>query len=171
MSDSETLSYRQIQVGNLTIGMVGLEELFETLRNRNVPPDEAAIADLLQGARRHNYIPPAADEKMGVVLLREYRQFCARPAAEGSRPAGYGTWRGHPRETVPWFPTIHTELCDGCGACLRFCSFGVYAEADDGKVQVVEPFRCQIGCSACMDICKPGAIVFPPAAMLKAYRS
>jgi hypothetical protein len=79
MSNSETLSYRQIQMGNLTIGMVGLKELFETLRNRNVPPAEAAIADLLQGARRHNYIPPAADEKMGVVLLREYRQFCARP--------------------------------------------------------------------------------------------
>ena len=171
MIDSSALSYRQVRVGGLMVGLVGLDELFADLARRNVPPDENAIAELLHGARRDNYIPPAAEGEMGAALLLEYRRFSARPAHGDGQPAGYGTWRGHPRETVPWFPTIHADLCDGCGACLRFCAFGVYAAADDGKVQVVEPFRCQIGCSACADICQPGAIAFPPNTMLKAYRT
>jgi len=45
----------------------------------------------------------------------------------------YGTWRGHPREPIPWFPTIAEDLCNGCGACLDFCSFGVLRATDDDK--------------------------------------
>jgi NAD-dependent dihydropyrimidine dehydrogenase PreA subunit len=171
MSNSETLSYRRIHVGNIAIGMTGLDELFDGLQSNNVPPEDAAISELLQGARRHNYIPPAAEEDAGTALLREYRRFCAQPDAGGGRDTSHGSWRGHPRETIPWFPTIHAELCDGCGACLRFCTFGVYTAADDGRVEVVEPFRCQVGCGACADICKPGAIAFPPTTILKAYRT
>lgn len=170
MTDSGTLSYRRIQVDSLVVGMVGLEELFDDLCRQNVAPDEAAVPELLRGARRHNYIPPAAEEGMGAALLREYRRFRARPASGEIKARRYGAWRRHPRETIPWYPTIHAELCGGCGACLRFCSFGVYAATEDGRVEVVEPFRCQVGCDACVDLCKPRAIVFPPAEMLKAYR-
>lgn len=169
MTDSSALNYRQIRVGQVTIGMVGLEKLFMRLYEYGHWPDEEMAAELVQGARRHNYIPPAGAAESGKALLREYRRFCEQQANGSACAAGYGAWRSRPRETVPWFPTIHAELCDDCGACLRFCSFGVYAADDDDQVQVVEPFRCQVGCSTCERICKLGAIAFPPNTILLAF--
>ena len=169
MTDSSSLSYRQIRVGQVTIGMLGLVELFAALFQEGRLPDEDIATELLQGARQHNYIPAAGEAEDAEALLREYRRFCERQSSGCGCKTGYGTWRGRPRGTIPWFPTLHVELCNGCGACLRFCSFGVYAVAEDGRIEVLEPFRCQVGCRACADICKPGAIVFPSTTMLKAY--
>jgi NAD-dependent dihydropyrimidine dehydrogenase PreA subunit len=169
MIDSGALSYRQVRVGALAIGMIGLDELFAALLQQGRQPDGDMAAELLQGARRHNYISPAGEADSADALLREYRRYCEGQSGTCGCATGYGTWRGRPRETVPWYPTVHADLCNGCGACLRFCSFGVYTADDDGRVQVVEPFRCQVGCSACARICQPGAIAFPPATLLEAY--
>jgi NAD-dependent dihydropyrimidine dehydrogenase PreA subunit len=171
MTEPSSLSYRQIRVGQVTIGMVGLEELFAVFRQQGRQPDEAVVADLLAGARQHNYIPPTAQAETGQALLSEYRQSFVQGSGDGAGRAGCGTWQGRPRETIPWYPTLCDELCDSCGACLRFCSFGVYAEADDGRVLVKEPFRCQVGCSVCVRLCKQGAISFPPHTILEVLDS
>ncbi len=169
MQDGERLSHRLVQIGSAAIGLVGLDEVLAELRSEGRPPDESVADELLARVRRHNYISPAAEGEYARALLREFRAFCQRQEEGCSCRVDYGTWRGRPRETIPWYPTLHEDLCDGCGACLRFCPFGVFARSDEGRVRVAEPFRCQVGCSACIRVCKPGAIAFPPAQILEAF--
>jgi len=47
---------------------------------------------------------------------------------------------------------------------------GVLISTPDDKVEVVELFKCVVGCSSCATICKPGAITFPPRTILDAFR-
>ncbi len=166
------LSYRQILVRRLPAGMHGLDELFDELYEQGRRPDEADLGpELVKRAQAHNYIPQAAIEDFAQALLREYRKYADQRAGGGKpSPVNYGTWRGHPREHIPWYPMIAAELCDGCGVCLQLCKCGVLVPTTDGKVEVVEPFKCVVGCSSCATICKPKAITFPPRTILSAFR-
>lgn len=163
---SERLSHRLVKVGDVAVGLAGLNEIFAALHGEGFEPNEAAASELVARARRHNYIAAAAEGEYAQALLREFHAFCQQQDAGCSCHVDYGTWRGQPRETIPWYPTVHEDLCDGCGACLRFCPFGVFAQTDDGKVGVTAPFKCQVGCSACIQTCKPKAISFPPRQIL-----
>jgi NAD-dependent dihydropyrimidine dehydrogenase PreA subunit len=169
VKETGSLSYRQTRVGRFTVGLSGLNEVFTALYEEGCEPDAAVVPELLARVGRHNYVPPAAEAEYGEALLREFRRFCRQQAAGCDCTVDYGTWRGHPRETIPWYPTIRVELCDGCEACLRFCTYGVLAATGDGKVEVVEPFKCVVGCSTCERLCKPGAIAFPPQEVLEAF--
>lgn len=166
------LSSRQILVGRLPAGMRGLDELFDELYEQGREPDEADLGmELVARAREHNYIPKPAVKDYAQALSREYRKYVAmRAGGDKPRPVDYGTWRGHPREHIPWFPTVAAEQCDGCGVCLTLCTAGVLGPTSDGKVDVVEPFKCVVGCSSCATICKPKAITFPPLTILNAFR-
>jgi NAD-dependent dihydropyrimidine dehydrogenase PreA subunit len=166
------LSVRQILVGARPAGMHGLDELFAELHEQGQQPDEAGLGqELVARARAHNYIPKAAEQAYAEALVREYRGYVAA-CAQGDVPrrVDYGTWRGYPREEIPWFPTVALDLCDGCRACIEFCSFGVYRATSDGTVIVAEPLRCQVGCSMCANACPPRAISFPPRTILDSYR-
>ena len=166
------LSVRQILVGARPAGMHGLDELFEEMHAQGRGADEAGLGpELVARARAHNYIPKGAESAYGEALLREYRGY-VDACEQGSAPqrVDYGTWRGYPREQISWFPTVALDECDGCGVCIEFCSFGVYRATPDGKVILAEPFRCQVGCSMCVDACRPRAISFPPRTMLDSYR-
>ena len=67
-----------------------------------------------------------------------------------------------PREKIPWFPAIRTDLCNGCRACLDFCPHQVYIWNEAGKrVKVDRPYECVVGCSNCLGLCPTGAISFP----------
>jgi NAD-dependent dihydropyrimidine dehydrogenase PreA subunit len=169
MGNSDRLGYRMIQVGRFTVGLLGLDQVFASLREDGFAPNETVIPELLSRARRHNYIASASEDQYAKALLREFEVFC-RQQANCSCATDYGTWHGHPRESIPWYPTIRAALCDGCGACLRFCSFGVFAQIDDDTVEVVEPFRCQVGCSACVPTCQVDAISFPSKQILEMLR-
>lgn len=166
------LSVRQILVGAYPAGMHGLDELFEELYVQERRPDEPDLSrELVERARAHNYIPNGAEQEYAQALVREYRNYAGLRESGGQvKHIDYGTWRGYPREQIPWFPTVALDLCDGCGACLKFCSFGVYQATPDGKVMVAEPFRCQVGCSMCTNACPPHAISFPPRMILDSYR-
>lgn len=67
-----------------------------------------------------------------------------------------------PRESIPWFPTVDTDLCAGCEDCFDFCASGVY-EWDDqwGFPIVTNPYNCVVGCQACGKLCATEAITFP----------
>ena len=166
------LSRRQILVGLSPAGMHGLDEMFEELHAQGREPDEPDLGqELVERARAHNFIPKPAVGEYAEALVREYRQYASLRESGGRiQRADYGTWRGHPRGQIPWFPTVALDLCDGCGACLKFCSFGVYRATPDGKVIVAEPFRCQVGCNMCANACPPRAISFPPRTTLDTYR-
>jgi len=167
------MGHRQILVGQRPAAIRGLDDVFDALYEDGHAPGEEDLGKRLveQARERHNYIPTSAEDDFAQALLREYRKYVeARTSGGKPDPADYGTWRGHPREHIPWFPTLAEDQCDGCGACLEFCSFGVFAETEDGKVAVVEPFKCQVGCSSCVNVCPPRAITFPPRTMLDTFR-
>jgi NAD-dependent dihydropyrimidine dehydrogenase PreA subunit len=79
-----------------------------------------------------------------------------------------GTWRGFPRENIPWFPTVDSTKCVGCRECLDFCRQKVYGwDMANEKTVVAQPFKCVVGCSTCAGLCKEEAISFPPLTVLK----
>lgn len=76
-----------------------------------------------------------------------------------------------PREEVPWFPTVNTEKCTGCRACVDFCSHGTYDWDEEKGVSVVaNPYNCVVGCHSCESLCPVGAITFPDLSVLKEVR-
>ncbi|MGC9521816.1 MAG: ATP-binding protein [Anaerolineae bacterium] len=166
------MAYRQILVDGSPVGMQGLDDVFTRLQAEGfMPGDEQLNEELVTRVGRDNYIPYGARELYAVALAREYAAFLAEQESDGKHEQrGYGTWRGYPREQIPWFPTVDEDLCDGCGICLRMCSTGALAATEEDKVRVAEPFACVVGCSSCANLCKPGAIMFPPRSMLDAYR-
>jgi NAD-dependent dihydropyrimidine dehydrogenase PreA subunit len=150
-----------------------LDEIFDELYEQGHRPDETDLGlTLVEQARiKYNYIPKQAADDFAQAMVGEYRRYVEqRLCGCKPQPVNYGTWRGYPREHVPWFPTIALDLCDGCGACVKFCSFGVFESTPDGKATVVEPFKCQVGCSSCTSVCPPKAITFPPRSVVDAFR-
>lgn len=161
-------SYRRLHVGQHLVGLVGLDELFARLRDAGRPAAADLVPELLTGARQGNYIPAAAAETYGAALLEAYTRYLAEPAEGKSGPGAARTWRGMPRQQVPWFPTLYAERCDGCGRCLAFCPNAVFAlTADGAQVEVVAPLACQVGCNACTAVCPQEAIAFPSPAVLE----
>lgn len=74
-----------------------------------------------------------------------------------------------PREQIAWYPVIDPELCNSCSSCYDFCPKEVFASGpvEEGlrrrpKMQVANPYRCIVLCSACERECAAGAISFPP---------
>ncbi|MGC9522932.1 MAG: indolepyruvate ferredoxin oxidoreductase subunit alpha [Anaerolineae bacterium] len=167
--------YRQVLVDGSPVGLRGLDEVFTDLREQGrTPQDEGLGAEIVKRMSEDNYIPYGARDLFAAAFVREYAAYLARGDSGEGRRGGYGTWRGYPREQIPWYPTVNEDLCNGCGACLKLCSAGalveIEAETDDGKVRVSDPFACVVGCSSCATLCKPGAITFPPRTMLEAYQ-
>lgn len=169
MPDSSPLSYRQVMVGRFPTGMTGLEELFEELHQHGSVPLESLGPELLTRAKEHNYVPRSAEADFAAALLREYGKYWEQRQAGQNPGAERKTWRGIPREQVPWFPMLEKVLCDGCDKCLDFCGNGVYAKRDSGTVHVAQPFDCVVGCDACARLCRHGAITFPPRGMLRNF--
>lgn len=73
-----------------------------------------------------------------------------------------------PRDRIGWFPTINYEACLADRTCLDFCKSGVF-EWDEagGRVVVIEPLNCVVGCTSCAQICPAEAITFPDKEELK----
>jgi len=171
----EGLSFRQILVGEQMVGLWGLAELFDELRAQGHGPEPELAPLLLAAVERHNYVFPNARPLYVEALLREYRRYWRQQQEESQgeemhiRRISPRTWRGKPREQVAWYPSIYPDRCDGCGACLAFCAYGVY-DLDEAshKAIVVDPFNCVVGCDACAKVCKRGAIRFPAREVLRA---
>ena len=166
------LSYRMLQIGGAPAGLLGLDELFADLFRENLDPESSETAQrLLKGVRQHNFVPKPAYADYSAVLLREYRHYFKDRSEGGTgERRDYGMWEGIPREQVPWFPTVSLELCTACGKCLEVCPKDVFAGREDGKVDVVEPFLCIVGCCMCKSACDPHAILMPERSMLDQFR-
>ena len=78
------------------------------------------------------------------------------------REAGKAQKSKVPREEIPWFPTINSDLCYGCGLCFIFCHRSVFLYDESRKsVTVNLPCNCVVNCSHCTTLCSAGAISFP----------
>lgn len=166
------MSYRQILVDGSPVGLRGLDEVFAALRSAGRKPGDVGLGlEIVEQMRRENYIPYSARELFAVTFEREYAAYLVQMESGGpTRQRGYGTWRGYPREAIPWFPTVNEDACNGCGVCLKLCSTHCLAPTEESKVRVDDPFACVVGCSSCANVCKPKAITFPPRSMLEAYK-
>jgi len=69
---------------------------------------------------------------------------------------------GIPRAKIPWFPIIDYDKCVGCQECFSFCGNGVFEWDEENIIpNVIRPYNCVIGCSACAKLCTGEAIKFP----------
>jgi len=150
--------------------MIGLDDVFAALKREGFAPgDEGIDAELVARLGRDNYIPYGARDVYVAALTREYAAYLSADGNGGRTVSGFGTWRGYPREQIPWYPTVDEDLCNGCGRCLRICASRALAPTENGKVAVAQLFACVVGCSSCARLCQPGAILFPPREILEAY--
>jgi NAD-dependent dihydropyrimidine dehydrogenase PreA subunit len=170
-TDAMKLAYRQIMVDGSPTAIQGLDDLLAEFEAQGRRPDEPGLGmAMVERLKEDTYIPYGAREAFAAAFRREYAAYLNRTGkGTGSAERDYGTWRGYPREQIPWYPTVDDAHCDGCGVCLRLCSAGALQPTEDGKVAVADPYRCIVGCSSCATICKPGAIAFPPRSILDAY--
>ncbi|MCP4110323.1 MAG: hydrogenase iron-sulfur subunit [Desulfobacteraceae bacterium] len=51
---------------------------------------------------------------------------------------------------------VRTELCSGCGACVKTCIFNAVSLQGDPLVSVIDPRRCR-GCGNCVTVCPADA--------------
>jgi len=79
-----------LTIGDVTVGMVGLETVFRQLTAMGRRPEEASDAELVGMARASNWIPhkPAVEAEYGSALRGAYRAYVARQ--EGSRDRSTG---------------------------------------------------------------------------------
>lgn len=161
-----------IYIGGAPAGLLGLDELFNELFDAGVVPDDEDIGEkIIKGVKNHNFVPKPAVEEYQEVLVRDYFQYYqSRSGGKAPVTRDYGEWEGYPREHIPWFPTVSEALCNGCGKCIEACPKDVFLQKENGKVIVVEPFLCIVGCCFCKSACDPGAILMPQREMLDQYR-
>lgn len=69
------------------------------------------------------------------------------------------TYKGIPRNQIPWDPKIDYTKCVSCQKCVKFCHMKAYKTED--KKTIVNPNRCVVFCRGCEDICPAGAISHP----------
>ena len=74
------VTYLQVGPRQVTIGMMGLEGIFEQLYLMGRRPEEASDAELVGMARTFNYIPerPSTEADYGEALRKAYAAFYAR---------------------------------------------------------------------------------------------
>jgi NAD-dependent dihydropyrimidine dehydrogenase PreA subunit len=161
-----------IHIGGVPAGLLGIDELFNELFDLGATPENDDIGKrLMTGIKKHNFVPKPAQEDYQQTLVREYRAFYQNRT--GNKKVGfrdYGTWEGHPREHIPWFPVVSPDLCNGCEQCLEVCPKDVFEMDENSKAVVAEPFLCIVGCCFCKSACDPKAILMPDREMLNQYR-
>ena len=75
------MKVRQIRVGENRVGLVGLEEAFEAIRELSLP-EEALRKELLKRVKEKNYIPEQAESLFEEALWREYRRYLGEEVQE-----------------------------------------------------------------------------------------
>ena len=150
-----------LKVGGLDVGIAGLPEIIEKGLERLDGPDQDQKSILLGELKARNYVPSSVQEEYMVALWAEFKKHRAvrKDKMEDS-------FKGIPREEIPWFPTVDNSKCSGCSSCVEFCAQGVFFFVE-GKSHVVRPRECIVGNSNCRSFCPEKAISFPTIAELK----
>ncbi len=74
------------------------------------------------------------------------------------------TYKGVPRNKIPWYPIIDYENCVSCGKCVDYCKLGAFeVEETEGKKRIVvkNPYNCVVLCTGCEPQCPAGTITHP----------
>ena len=71
-----------ILVGNMQVGLVGLEGIFEELKNARGTPEPELKAMLVEKVGRKNYIASSVRQEYEKALFREFRKFLGEKIEE-----------------------------------------------------------------------------------------
>lgn len=148
------------KVGGEEVGISGLGEIIEKGLAAMDSPDREIKRVLLVELKAKNYVPRSAQEEYMRPLWAEFKK--ARVQRKEQLEMSY---KGIPREAIPWFPKVDDKRCSGCSSCVEFCTQGVFGF--DGKSHVIKPYSCLVGNSSCRAFCPEKAISFPSTAELK----
>jgi len=77
--------YRLVLVGNTQVGLIGLKEVFEELKNQREKPESVLKEMLVERAARGNYIPDSIKEEYRKALFREFKKFLGEKVEEERR--------------------------------------------------------------------------------------
>jgi NAD-dependent dihydropyrimidine dehydrogenase PreA subunit len=149
-----------MKVGGLDVGISGLAEIFEKGLEHMDDPDYEIKKVLLGELKARNYVPSSVEKEYMTALWSEYKK-----ARVQRREDVEQSYKGIPREEIPWFPKVDPKKCSGCSSCVEFCSQGVFTF--DGRSHVAKPHNCVVGKSSCRAFCPEKAIAFPTQAELK----
>jgi len=78
----EEKDYRLVPVGNTQVGLIGLKEIFEELKNQRGKPETDLKQMLMEKAGKKNYIPSSVKEEYEKALFREFRKFLGEKVEE-----------------------------------------------------------------------------------------
>jgi len=78
----EERDYRLVLVGNTQVGLLGLKELFEELKNEKDKSDAFIKEKLIEKAGRKNYIPHSVKGEYEKALFREFKKFLGEKVEE-----------------------------------------------------------------------------------------
>ena len=149
-----------LKVGGLEVGVSGLAEIVERGLLVMDSPDDEVREVLLKEMRARNYVPASAQEEYMRALWTEFKK--ARQTRKEQLEMSY---KGIPREEIPWYPKVDEKKCSGCSSCVEFCTQSVFSF--DGRSHVIKPFNCIVGNSSCRSFCPEKAITFPTTAELR----
>lgn len=164
LSDS-TNCYRKavltsLKVGGEEVGISGISEIIEKGLSVMDSPDDEIKDVLFAELKAHNYVPSSAQEEYMKPLWVEFKK--ARVQRKEQLEMSY---KGIPREVIPWYPKVDHKRCSGCSSCVEFCTQGVFSF--DGKSHVIKPYNCIVGNSSCRSFCPEKAITFPTTTEFK----
>jgi hypothetical protein len=77
--------YRLVLVGNTQVGLIGLKEVFEELKNQREKPESVLKEMLVERAARGNYIPDSIKEEYRKALFREFKKFLGEKVEQEKR--------------------------------------------------------------------------------------
>jgi len=150
-----------MKVGGLDVGISGLAEIFEK-GLEHMDDSDGSIKDLLLAElKARNYVPSSVEKEYLAALWTEYKKARIQRREDVAQ-----SYKGIPRDAIPWFPKVDPKKCTGCSSCVEFCSQGVFTF--DGKSHVTKPYNCVVGKSSCRAFCPEKAIAFPTYSELKA---
>jgi hypothetical protein len=78
----EEKDYHLILVGNGQVGLIGLKEIFEELKNLRIKPESELKQLLLERASKKNYIPSSLKGDYEKAFFREFRKFLGEKVEE-----------------------------------------------------------------------------------------
>lgn len=149
-----------LKVGGLEVGMSGLNEIMEKALGAMDAPDDDVKMILLSEMKARNYVPVLAQEEYLRSLWTEFKKLRVQRREQLEM-----SYKGIPREHIPWFPRVDEKRCSGCSSCVEFCTQSVFSF--DGKSHVIKPYNCIVGNSSCRSFCPEKAITFPTTAELR----
>jgi len=76
------MEIKRINIKGKQIGVIGLSETFEELKNSQISDENRLKEYLLQKVKEHNYVPAPAEDDYKVALYKEYRRFLGETIEE-----------------------------------------------------------------------------------------